>query len=266
MLQGFEKNKLTAPFMDTEHRVPSEDLLTAATFGMIAYVEPQMASRMLSAILGGYVKLQSDPTRVEVDLWPKNVDGDGRGWIEPDAIIDIFIAREPVPTRLIIEAKWNAPLGGQQAIEQWRRCRSVEGETWHVFPVRSAAQIRAQLEAEEASAEATLGGEGYSTWKAHRCCISWFEISGRLTREALGSDRMARWARGLVSVLKFLGEKPFEGFARLRAPMSSTSNSPLFWRGAEVGRRFKWPTPFLLKPLKPIFFAASIQNSGDRHV
>lgn len=256
MLQGFETNKLTALIHGAVGRVPREDVLTAAVFGSLSYVEPTMALRMLRVLFGEMCLIVERPSNIAIDLWPKFHDLSG-AWIEPDVIIDI-VAGEKSIARLIVEAKWNAPLGPRQAIEQWKRCQSRSATCWHIFPVRSTTSISAQLQSSESAAVASLGAEAYANWVRHRRCVSWFELSGRLAQVRNLTDseenrRLARWAAGVLSVLKLLGEKPFEGFERLRNAVAMP-HLPIFWRGAT---RFEWRPSKTFSFDQFVFFRAS---------
>jgi hypothetical protein len=105
------------------------------------------------------------------------------------------------------------------------------------------------------------GADELLRWRACRRCLSWFDISRKLERFqniGVSSDRnhLIYWARGVLSVLNFLGEKPFEGFRRLHTtdPGKRAPGSRVFWNGAGV-RVFTWPASAEIEFDRPIFFA-----------
>jgi hypothetical protein len=271
MLQGFEKNKLSSLLQDDDKRLPIEDLITAAVFGTAAYTEPELSMRMLRVIVGGEFPFPEKPTAVEVELWPRTSGLQTRSWIEPDVTIDITDGEPALLLRLIVEAKWNSPLSPKQAIEQWQYCASKAGNTWHFFVVRSKASVEAQLQTEAEIALEILGLKEYEVWQAHRRVISWFEISGRLTH-AVGErskttldHRLVRWAKGVLSVLKLFGEKPFEGFKHIKPCSVIQSERPtVFWCGSNPGHiTFNWPAPIIINLDTPIFYRTISSAKGN---
>ena len=125
MLQIFEKGKATSLLQHTRGRVPTEDILTGAVFGIINYVDCALSLAMLKALLADEFNFPHSVTKVELTLWPKI--SVRETWIEPDVLIDLYSAAKRHSARIIIESKWNAPFGENQAIKQWRHSIQLSG-------------------------------------------------------------------------------------------------------------------------------------------
>lgn len=261
MLQGFEKGKLARLLIEAERRFPREDLVTAAVFGIAEYVDPVFAVRMLRAVLGEGFGMPDRPEQVTVQFWDRVVKSENSHWIEPDAIVNIA---GDSPVRFIIEAKWQSSFGPQQALKQWQHLQTEEKvQTWHVFPVQNKLAAMAELVDDEAAAKEALGNKEYSIWKRSRCCISWFDISMRLLSEmhkapaTLEDMRFLRWTEGVLSVLKQIGEKAFEGFKHISTLGVDRVNAPIFWNGV-TPIHFQWGPPEIFVTVqRPVFFINS---------
>jgi hypothetical protein len=130
--------------------------------------------------------------------------------------------------------------------------------------IRAEREIAAQDRLIESSqVDVTL----FADWKKWRRCISWFDIARALSKFA---QRIAGkpdqinlhcWAQGILSVLNFLGERPFEGFVKL-LPMETVGHmigSRVFWIGVGM-RAFTWPDPVEIKYVSPVFFHGAIKT------
>lgn len=250
MLQIFEKSKADTLLRHSEKRMPSEDILTGAVFGILTYVESNTALEMLKTLLGSDVALPRSVTRIKTELWPRVSSNQGQGWIEPDVQIDLF-SGENHSLRIIIESKLNAPLRPRQAIEQWLNLSGEAKKTWHIFPVRHITRTEQELAQQDKEFESENGSTNQvADWKQHRRCIAWFDMARAVIRswkETEGSpDRshLHSWAWGVRCALKHMGEKPFEGFSRL-IPADIGEHvigSRVFWIGGDL-RAFTWPEP-----------------------
>jgi hypothetical protein len=243
MLQIFEKGKAVAIFRDTDRRVPFEDILTGAVFGVLAYVEGDTAIEMLKAIFGNEKPFDfpHSVTRITIKLWHRDYSAKGEGGIEPDVLIDLFSGDDQLALRIIVECKWNAGLGKRQAIDQWVRFSNEAKKTWHVFPVKSVVRVERELDEQQSLIVSTYGAaKRFVNWKHCRRCISWFDIARALTRFSQNAEkspkeaRLYLWAQGVLSVLKVLDEKPFEGFQHLSAAEIGPRmmGSRVFWMGS----------------------------------
>jgi hypothetical protein len=242
---------------------PLEDILTGAVFGTIAYVECNTALEMLRALLGSdeRIPLPRIVTKIRMRLWPRDSSDSEEGHVEPDVLIDLFLGHEQPSLRMIIESKWNARLGPNQAIKQWK-CFSAKAEqTWHIFPVRDIVSVEQDLESQDLLPRRPDEMALFTDWKQCRCCISWYDIARSLlhfSQKIAGSPDRAHlrcWALGVLSVLKFLDAKPFEGFRNVSPPFleEHAAGSNIFWTGVGT-RQFRWPLPVNVGAFSPLFF------------
>lgn len=259
MLQVFERGKATALLRSTHTRTPLEDILTAAVFGIIEYVETDTAIEMLKLLLGSVIdKFPQSVASVQSQFWRRSERFDRRGWIEPDILIDLLSAPRHCCLRIIVESKWDALLQQRQAIDQWLRFAGKADRTWHIFPVRHVAAVEQALligDDELVDSEQALT----ATWKLTRRCVSWSDIARGLSKVAetrAVRPHVSRWALGVLSVLRVLGEKPFEGFKYPSAVETGalTAGSRLFWMGSGL-HSFNWPEPIHIEPLTGGFFS-----------
>ena len=193
-----------------------EDELTSCVFGPLRYMEPGKAWEACLMVfeLSGCMNLSQKPTHVCVHFWPNFPRTDEEGLrVEPDIHIVAWSGNTLLRT-ILIETKWNSPLGQSQLLDQWRFITAdgmsgseVRDHSTHAFvskrPLRDADSIKKQR---KSAKEEGMG------WGDRLIVFSWYQIATRLLglRGLHGSIEI--WRQDLVEFLARHGITPFDGF------------------------------------------------------
>ena len=194
-----------------------EDELTSCVFGPLRYMEPSHAWDSCLMLFGNPSWLQNlelRPTCVDVRFWPRFPRDDGtRSYVEPDVHIVAWNGNALLGT-ILVETKWNSPLGNDQLLEQWRliavdghECEDIRRCTVHVLlsdrPFRDMESIEQQrLDAREER----IG------WNNRLSVMSWFQVAAQLSAEQSQHRPVEVWRNDLVGFLSSRGIVAFDGF------------------------------------------------------
>ena len=237
MLQAVIKNKLNR-YLRKDGQ-PPEDLITDCFFGPLRYLDMGDAGKALAYICHNVGKAAFhvlDGSAVsDIELWPR------KNSVEPDVLVH---CRSSVGTavQLLIEVKWNSPLGEAQAVRQWCEFNGSsvgDDRLLHLIVCRSRTSVERDIKKQE---EEVWKGqdEDLAVWRESRLVLSWYEVAKRLRdRPRWQSAQLQRWAYDTSAVLKRYGERPFEGFANLPSTvLNQSDNKFMFW---DHQRAFRWP-------------------------
>ena len=249
MLQAVVKNKLKRYLIQDGE--PPEDLITDCFFGPLRYLNGQDAGRAMAWICQDAAKsgfgLLNGATVSDVELWPRS------NGVEPDAHIR---CRSPsgASLQVLIEVKWNSPLGQGQAVRQWQGFSGSLGadRLLHLIICRSQRAIERDITKQE---EELRNGrsEDVALWRESRLVLTWHEIARRLRDIPSGqSPELQRWVDDTRAVLQRYGERPFEGFARLPSVvLEQPAAEAIFWTHH---RTFNWPLTRVDRLQNPVFW------------
>lgn len=181
-------------------QMPIEDEITSCIFGPLRFMTSDMAWRYLRVLLGDPDQLQGiEPTRVDVELWPKWRTADG-GRVEPDVYIVARIEEDKVAT-IIVEVKRmkRSPSIDRDALfrqlsMQWKSPNfCLTNHSLHVF-------LGHDLLDEDKSAIQEL--------HEHMHIISWRKLAKSLEN----FDVPDIWYGDMLAFLKSIGVRHFNGF------------------------------------------------------
>ncbi len=237
MLQAVIKNKLSRYLV--QNGEPPEDLITDCFFGPLRYLDAQEAGQAIAWICQDNGRsafpLLSGAIMSDIDLWPRS------NRVEPDALMTCT-SSSGTQLLLLIEVKWNSPLGQAQAVRQWREFdTSLMGahRLLHLIVCRSRTSVEIDIKKQE---EELWDGapEELAIWRDSRLILTWYDVAKRLRDIPSGrSAQFQRWANDVRALLKKYGERPFEGFAHLPSfVMDPPAARSIFWTHK---RTFSWP-------------------------
>lgn len=250
MLQAVIKNKLQRHLM--RDGGPPEDLITDCFFGPLRYLGARDAGRALEWICrdarSNAFSVLDGVSLVDIELWPRS------NRVEPDALVR---CNSPAghPIGLIVEVKWNAPLGQAQAVSQWREFSRTITDTeclLHLIICRERTSVERDIEEQEKELEGEKHG-ALVRWRNSRLVLTWYDIAKRLRdAPATWSPTLQRWADDARAVLRRYGERPFEGFASLTSTAASLPAArPVFWAHESA---FRWPLAHVDRQGRPLFW------------
>ena len=249
MLQAVIKYKLTK-YLRRDGQ-PPEDLITDCFFGPLRYLDAYDAGRALACICrnaGQAAFHVLDGAAVSsVDLWPR------RNGVEPDVLVRCKTSLG-VEVQLLIEVKWNSPLGEAQAVRQWCEFNGSIGHDLllHLIVCRSRTSLEKQIKEQEEQRWTGLP-VGLAAWQGSRLILTWYDIAKELRNEPSGqSSQLQRWYCDTRAVLKRYGERPFEGFTDPRSPaLEWPDDKVVFW---DHQHAFNWPLMRLDLPRGRVFW------------
>jgi hypothetical protein len=145
------------------------------------------------------------PTEMEIGirLWPKlTTNRFRRQFVEPDVVFDLGAG-----AKVIVEVKWNAPLGKHELAAQWAALDKAErAESLHILLVREPNRYKQSISEDAQALRAELGE---TSWDHRRREVSWRDMaqairmlgtSGSLTP---GGRSWAQKAAALLSSEEF---------------------------------------------------------------
>ena len=253
MLQSVIKNKLNRYLV--REGGPPEDLITDCFFGPFRYLDGRDVGRVLD-----WICKNSGPGRDydlaglvvdDIELWPRS------SGVEPDALIRCSMA-DGSKLRFVVEVKWNAGLGEEQALRQWQLFSDQEtGRLLHLIVCRQ----RTSIERDIAAQEKRWGGStnDLRLWQESRIVLTWHDVATRL-RDMTGarSAQLQRWTRDVRALLRKYGERPFDGFTcpaslMLQPPLAV----PIFWAREMT---FNWPQTHVEPQQGAVFWQGEMEQ------
>ena len=256
MLQAVIKKKLQRHLREPEK--PPEDLITDCFFGPLRYLGARDAGRALAQVCQDSRKAAFNALEgaevTDVELWPR------RNRVEPDVMVHCSDASGN-PLRLMVEVKWDAPLGDAQALRQWRAFRTGnEGgdRLLHLVICRRADLIEEEIESQAGELKEE-GRRAFVDWRNRRLVLTWFDVARRLrdgNGPAWSSTQLRRWALDIQEVLWWYGERPFRGFAPIPTLAGDHPiERPIFWAHEPA---FRWPIAKIIPQHHPIFWQLEV--------
>ncbi|AWM24010.1 hypothetical protein [Sinorhizobium fredii] len=181
----------------------SEDLLTAAVFGRLAYLEGPVFWRILRRTFGSSLPDHRVAELANVEFWPRwDESGETGGSVEPDVFLDFNLGDPQISIRIIVEAKFGT--SPTQYADQWLRQWSSyheakEGDGSRVF----LAAIGGLGRNVEATVEKLAGRIAAAGHDINVVAAGWDRLLDALQEERTSASRSA--ARIIDDMVTALG-------------------------------------------------------------
>jgi hypothetical protein len=208
-----------------------EDAITSTLFTPLRFMAAADVGQIVTLLLGARETRSADAS--EVKLWPRLLpapNSNNTRFVEPDIIVDLHYAG--AMARTVIEIKWDAVLGREQAEAQVRSCASglKPGTAFDHISIVKFADLQAL--------------------KYHGTSVrQWYDILRDLKDGLLGrlttvrSKASLEWCHDAVLFLERLGIGTFVGFGKINLrEVQRDIPIPIF-------TRFAWTA---LRPIAPI--------------
>lgn len=215
MLQAIERKKVSYFMLGLEpnsvlgsvRRRPVEDMITASVFGPLAFLPANITGLIMERILPE-INIER-PVECELRFW-QSLACAGGGTVEPDIILE-FRTQQNETHLACMEIKWNSNFGPHQALNQWEALKLTGTSFDHILLVR-----------DRATANNHLSGDFDVSMPMSPKVITWHDLVQRLIvlPEATECKFAAAWSRSVVSALRVLGERTFDGFSSLQTQVT----------------------------------------------
>ncbi len=142
----------------------SEDLLTAAVFGRLAYLEDEVLWRVMRRTFGSPLPDLKVAELVDISFWPRWTDAlEADREVEPDVFIDFKLGDPPTSVRLIVEAKLGKhPMQeAQQWAREWVAYKNANGDDEQIVFLCAVGGLGRNIGATVERIAAELAAQGH---------------------------------------------------------------------------------------------------------
>lgn len=208
-----------------EMRMTVEDEIISTVIGPMDFMSASEVLGIWKAILAWNESViefpEGEPAGVKVFLWPNENNNGDRTNSQPDAKIT-FEWSDGQSLILILEAKWDAPLGENQLENQWNDF-NCKPNTHHVFVGKTLTTENVKREIEKYNRSKSAPNQLIS--------LTWMKIRQSLNEfSKMEGNSASRYAKYVECFLGAAGISRFNGFNTIKTPgfTSTELTFPLF--------------------------------------